>query len=233
MIWVLISKKTEFKKGEDFKQMETILELRKKRALCPHCQTIAHHRWYNRVSGSEIGSNYVNSLAVYFSACSHCDKNTIWHENVLIYPEMISVPQPNIDLPEGIKSDYLEAASVLSRSPKASAALLRLCLQKLCKHLGEKGENINTDIKSLVQKGLPVAIQKAMDSIRVIGNNAVHPGEIDPNENKDNAVQLFKFINIIAQAMITQPKEIEALYASLPAGAKEAVERRDQEKPNL
>ena len=52
----------------------------------------------------------------------------------------------------------------------------------LC-HLGEKGENINDEIANLVKKGLPVEVQRAMDLCRVIGTNAVRPGELNIDDN--------------------------------------------------
>jgi len=42
------------------------------------------------------------------------------------------VEAPNSDLSEDIKKDYLKAANIFTDSPRASAALLRLALQKLC-----------------------------------------------------------------------------------------------------
>jgi hypothetical protein len=59
---------------------------------------------------------------------------------------------PNIDLDQDIQDDYMEAAKVLDDSPRSAAAILRLSLQKLCKQLGEKGENIYHDIGELVKK---------------------------------------------------------------------------------
>jgi len=59
---------------------------------------------------------------------------------------------PNIDLDQDIQDDYMEAAKVLDDSPRSAAAILRLALQKICKQLGEKGENINHDISELVKK---------------------------------------------------------------------------------
>ena len=97
----------------------------------------------------------------------------------MIYPFNGSAPLPNPDLPEDIKEDFEETRNIVELSPRGAVALLRLAVQKLCKELGEKGEHINTDIKNLVSKGLPEKMQKALDSVRVVGNNAVHPGQID------------------------------------------------------
>src|SRR3989304_8987725 len=134
---------------------------------------------------------------------------------------------PNDDLADEIKKDYIEAAIIFNDSPRASAALLRLSLQKLCKQLGEKGENINTDIANLVKKGLNPLVQKSLDSLRITGNNAVHPGEINLDERSEKVLKLFELINFIAEKMVTEPKEIESFYENLPEDAKKAVEKRD------
>jgi hypothetical protein len=148
----------------------------------------------------------------------------------MIFPRKMTVALPNPDLQDDIKRDYLEASSVLGDSPRAAAALLRLALQKLCKQLGEKGENINDDIKSLVAKGLNPLVQKSLDALRITGNNAVHPGEINLTEDPARVVKLFELINFIASKLITGPKEIEGFYSQLPEGALEAVRRRDNPK---
>lgn len=146
----------------------------------------------------------------------------------MLYPKKSIAPPPNADLSDEIRADYKEAASVLSDSPRASAALLRLALQKLCKQLGEKGENINDDIKNLVAKGLNPLVLKSLDALRITGNNAVHPGEINLKEEPERVVKLFGLINFIASKMLTEPKEIESFYSQLPAAAIEAVDKRDK-----
>jgi hypothetical protein len=75
---------------------------------------------------------------------------------------------------------------------------------------------------------LPAKIQKALDIVRVIGNDAVHPGQLDLKDNKATAGELFSLINLIAEVMITQPKNIDALYDNLPDDKRQAIEDRDK-----
>jgi hypothetical protein len=93
--------------------------------------------------------------------------------------------------------------------------------------LGEKGANINGDIGNLVSKGLDASIQQALDAVRVIGNNAVHPGTMDLRDDPATVESLMELVNYIVDAMITQPKKRQALYARLPATAQAAIAKRD------
>ncbi|ENV33687.1 hypothetical protein L289_3167 [Acinetobacter gerneri DSM 14967 = CIP 107464 = MTCC 9824] len=131
-------------------------------------------------------------------------------------------------MPDDVKKDFDEAKSVFNKSPKSAAALLRLALQKLCKHLGEKGENINDDLKNLVKKEkLSPELVKAADTVRITGNNAVHPGQMNDEDIDFVAAKLFTLINLIIKRAITEPKEIEDLYGLTPEKAREAVIKRD------
>jgi acetyl/propionyl-CoA carboxylase alpha subunit len=85
----------------------------------------------------------------------------------------------------------------------------RLALQKLCKHLNAGGGDLNANIKAMVANGLPVRVQQALDLVRVIGNQAVHPGYIDLRDTSDTALSLFSLLNIIVEEMITRPQEID------------------------
>lgn len=193
----------------------------------PTLQCLSNHLWSKAYA--EFGGGGLQGIdEINLSWCTHCHNETIWVDNSLIYPEANQAPPPNTDLPDEIKDDYQEATSIISHSPRGAAALLRLCIQKLCKHLGEGGKNINNDIASLVKKGLNPKIQKSLDIVRVIGNEAVHPGTIDLKDKPETAIVLCNLINIIAEAMITQPKMIEGLYASLPEEKKDQIEQRDK-----
>jgi hypothetical protein len=104
-------------------------------------------------------------------------------------------------------------------------------VQKLCIQLGQLGQNINADIGALVAAGLHPRIQKALDLVRVIGNNAVHPGPLDLKDDRATAAKLFTLVNQIAQDMISHPKELDALYdEKLTQGQKDQIAKRDAPK---
>ncbi|KAF0864720.1 DUF4145 domain-containing protein [Pseudomonas sp. LD120] len=131
-------------------------------------------------------------------------------------------------MPKDIRLDYEEASSILDKSPRGAAALLRLAIQKLCKELGQPGKNINDDIKSLVAAGLSSMVQQALDTVRVIGNSAVHPGQIDLKDDRQTAESLFMLVNLIVEKMISEPKHVKAMFDSLPGNLIQGIKDRDK-----
>ncbi len=198
---------------------------------CPFCNTYAHQKWYSG-AGCNINDTYRTISHripdINFSCCMKCKKHAIWDSLNLIFPRTSLAPMPTENMPDNVKEDYQEARNLVSDSPRAAAALLRLALQKLTPHLGEKGEKIDDDIANLVEKGLPVKIQKALDTLRVIGNESVHPGQIDMKDNIEVATLLFSHLNTIVSVMITNPKEIDKLYEKLPETKRKRIEERDK-----
>lgn len=198
---------------------------------CPRCDAYSSQIWLDLYTTSLGRFEIVNSLQ--YVVCTHCRGYSLWKDGVLIEPETAPAPLPNADLPDDIKTDYQEARAIIAKSPRGAAALLRLCVQKLCKHLGQAGKDLNADIAALVKEGLNPTVQRSLDIVRVIGNEAVHPGQIDLRDQAETAIQLCYLTNIIAQTMITQPKTVEALYQQLPASKREQIEKRDGDKsPN-
>lgn len=195
---------------------------------CPFCHAYANQNWeipYKPYKGDLV---YAISGGFWICQCNHCQEYSIWFQTQMIFPIKNTVPPPNADLPKEIITDYNEAGTILSNSPRGAAALLRLAIQKLCKHLGEEGENINKDIASLVKKGLPKQVQQSLDTVRVVGNAAVHPGNIDFKDSLEIANHLFGLVNVIANVMITQPKQTENLYNKIvPDEKQKEIEDRD------
>jgi hypothetical protein len=145
----------------------------------------------------------------------------------MIHPTPYASAPPVDQMPWEVKTDYLEARKIVGESPRAAAALLRLALQKLMVHLGEPGNNLNQDIGDLVAKGLPEKVQKALDTVRVVGNNALHPGQLSIKDDRQTAMALFDLINIVIETMIVQPNKVNELYGKLPQTAVEQINRRD------
>lgn len=179
---------------------------------CPHCGVYAHQAWSSICTAFQ--EQEIEDATVAY--CRRCNGFSLWLGEKMIVPSSGTAPLPSPDLPAEIKADYLEAREIVARSPRGAAALLRLCIQKLCAHLGESGKNINQDIANLVKQDLPSRVQKALDTVRVTGNNAVHPGQMDLEDNAKTAERLFGLVNFITEKMITEPGEIDTFYDELP-----------------
>ena len=145
----------------------------------------------------------------------------------MIYPAKQIAPLAHAEMPEACRADFEEARSIAAASPRGSAALLRLCVQKICKALGEKGTNINDDIGSLVKKGLPVHVKEALDIVCVTGNEAVHPGTMSAEDHAQQVAGLFTLVNLIVDILISQPARIAALHAALPPRSLNGIAKRD------
>lgn len=161
------------------------------------------------------------------SQCPVCLRRMVWVGGRIVWPQVGGAQPANPDMPDDVREDYQEAASIVYQSPRGSAALLRLAIQKLCKELGEPGKNINDDIAALVAKGLDEHVKEALDAVRVIGNESVHPGEMDLKDDRETAVALFGLVNLIVEDMISRKKRIKAVYSKLPADKLKGIEVRD------
>ena len=169
--------------------------------------------------------NYV--INAWLAKCDNCERLSIWGIDSLLYPYQKEGIPPNEDMPQEIQLDYDEARSIVCMSPRGAAALLRLSIQKLCIYLGERGKDLNSDIGNLVKKGLDPMIIKALDVVRVIGGQAVHPGVIDLKDDYQTVLSLFDLINLIVEQMISYPKKINRMHDDLPSEKKEAIKKRD------
>lgn len=199
---------------------------------CPHCNTVSqmeratHHFESDWTQLSKSGTPIIlNRLTIH--RCQCCGKKILWIGDEYVYPDIVA-EEANQDMPESVKQLYDEAALIYNKSPRAACALLRLAIDRLCNCLGENDRDINKNIGALVSKGLPKEVQKALDVVRVVGNKAVHPGQISFDVDDTNtATMLMHLLNIIVERMISEPNEIEALYQGLPESVKESINKRD------
>ncbi|WP_216893454.1 DUF4145 domain-containing protein [Nocardia alni] len=199
---------------------------------CPYCNVYATQRWTDVEWPKwwNVKPRFYHGWK--WSCCSHCDTLALWgHHQLLVWPNR-TLPGPcaNEDMPPEILATYEEARQVLAISPRAAAGLLRLALQNLIDTLEPGAGSVNDKIGRLVQRGLEPSAAKAMDILRVVGNNAVHPGRLDVDGDAELVPALFEILNLVVHHVLTRPRQVEALFETLPAGAREAIERRDEPK---
>ena len=210
---------------------------------CPHCKIYAHQRWSTMYIEGNYGHEVYHSMTdniefinaseevnidgkpVKVSLCSYCEAPTLWVSEKMIFPITGVAPPANNDLPDSVEEIYNEASTIATQSPRAACALLRLAIEMLLKELGETG-SINEGIKNLVKKGVDPIVQQSLDIVRITGNSAVHPGKIAFDDTTD-VHTLFQFINVIANTLITLPKQTQEIYDNLPEDARKAIGKRD------
>lgn len=202
---------------------------------CPHsnCGVYAEQTiftWLHMIpeQGSRSGlSGFSGTL------CKSCDQHIIWQGLKMVYPIANNCPPANEDMPSNVLGLYSEAAEIHNISPRASAALLRLALDRLCTHLGAPDkDSIDKKIGYLVSQGLPKGMQEIMDTTRFLGNEAVHIGEIDVDGIADDVAILFRFLNTIVERLITNPMKDKELYNLIPANKKQGIENRNEKALN-
>lgn len=213
---------------------------------CPRCGAYAQMEWHKAYNPAQASfqesiyySNGTATIQYHFAQCQRCKNYSIWrgapgNKATLIWPPVLTAPLPVPDMPADVKEVYNEARSIAIASPRAAAALLRLALERLCASLvTDPDTSLNKAIGELVTKGLPERLQKAMDTLRCTGNNAIHPGQIDIDDSAETVGALFKLMNIIVERMITEEAMIDDIFDSLPDGQKQQVAKRDGKGPSV
>lgn len=206
--------------------LASVDDVAQRRRMQTHFDRLISMRPFEATSGTS--SEYVSRLHnVHVSRCYNCGEIAVWLGEGMVWPNRGSVQRPNPDMPNDALLDYDEASQIVDHSPRGAAALLRLSISKICVALGCPGRNLNDDIGELVERGLDVRVQQALDVVRVVGNNAVHPGELNIKDDREIADKLFGLVNLIVDIMISQPKQVGEMFADLPEGALKAIARRD------
>ncbi|MEU0314990.1 DUF4145 domain-containing protein [Nocardioides sp. NPDC006273] len=182
-----------------------------------------------RMFGKE-GLSTVDGFDIAQCTATKCLKFSIWHHETMVFPLNRQGEKPHPDMPGDVLAIYNEAREVAPVSRKSAAGLLRLALQMLVDELEPGRGKIDTKIGALVQKRLDPQVQQAMDVLRIVGNESVHPGEINLDEDDDLLPALFNLVNIIVDQVIARPKHIGGLFAKLPEAKLAAIERRDNSK---
>lgn len=196
---------------------------------CPHCWAISHQKWHDLYYNTTNWYNWVQWWQL--CKCECCKDFSIRKWEDMIYPFMSIAPLPHEDMPNDVKELYEEASNISSLSPRAAAALLRVCLEKLTIHLWESEWNLNTRIWNLQKKWLPEKVIKWLDILRINANEWwSHAWLIDLTwkDNQEIVWKLFWLVNYIVEKVITENKEIDLMFDKLPEDKKKWIENRDK-----
>lgn len=192
---------------------------------CPHCGCFSQIEWgaiSNGQRGFEATQRWITSR------CIRCGDRGFWHNEDLVWPIKSGIPDVIDGCPENVRTIYNEAREVFPSSPRASAALLRLAVQLVCKEKGLPAKDLNSDIGELVKLGLSGQIQQSLDILRVVGNHAVHPGQIEIEENKEEIEKFFGLLSLIVDVLVVQPAKIGEMFSTLvPQKQQEQIAQRD------
>ena len=209
--------------------------------VCPHCLVSIHEDFFaqaiQRPSYMRDNVNYQNAVygKIDHQQCPACHE-LIVKLDIPKVASFIAFPKGSTrpihpDVTDPYRSDFREAALVLTDSPKASAALSRRCLQAILRDKAQTGKkDLNDQIEEVIASGkLPTHIVEGLHAVRNIGNFAAHvtkststgtiidvePGEAEWNLEVLEALFDFYFV----QPALTAKRRAE-LNAKLRAAGK-------------
>ena len=194
---------------------------------CPHCHALSTIFWDSLYAPSEGGSSFHKS-GFLVASCRGCKGVQIWEDAKMVYPLESTAPIATANFPKDALIDFNEARNVLMFSPRSACLLLRLCIEKVINELEPGSSDLNEKIKKLVEKGLDFNIQKALDTVRVIGGQAGHSLQMDLKDDAGTANAMFSLVNIIIESTITKKKKIDDMYKKLPKEKVDAINERDK-----
>lgn len=205
---------------------------------CPHCQAIAAMKWnlvlvdtrYD-LSKAQLDDmlednlrrrrHPLNEIHLFeplekglwqCATCSGCKKISLWRNGFIEWPNFGTAPAAHEDMPKNIAEVFDEARKIAKVSPCAASALLRLVVERICDHFECSDGSLWKRIEELMEKeGCSVRARRAAHILREVGNDQVHAGTINLNENPYLADGLFKLANLVIEETIAKEKLLNTM----------------------
>jgi hypothetical protein len=197
------------------------------RFVCPTCDAFAAQKIFSALfAGGQQFQVQFRGWTV--TICESCSNPALWRGFHMEWPVRAVGPAAHADMPDQARAIFDEARQVGNASPRAAAALLRVCVEILVDELEPGSGTLNAKVGNLVRRGLPEQVQQAMDTLRVFGNEAgAHVGEIDLSDDRETVDALFQILNMVVEDVITRRQQLDALYSRIPESKREGIARRD------
>jgi hypothetical protein len=201
---------------------------------CPHCNTGINVEYEESETWEEEGQTG-NGYQVAWAHCPNCWElivmlqrgkykdghlRGVTTEEILFPKFMTRYVEPEV--PEAYRQDFLEAASIMMISPKASAAVSRRLLQLVLREQFKiQHASLAHEIDAFLKlKDIPAYLAGAVDAVRNVGNFAAHPlkdtntGEVVEVESGE-AEWLLDVIEALFDFAFVQPKRLSQRKAAL------------------
>jgi len=103
-----------------------------------------------------------------------------------------------VGLPTNLVPLYAEAQSIVEQSPASACALLRILVRAVIRDRGVRGRHIIRDVNTLVDRGAPVGILRALDVVAMSDEAAKTPAELRLSDGHSDAQNLTMFLHLLA-----------------------------------
>lgn len=189
---------------------------------CPHCGAVAEQKW----SDVQVPERHLRSMETPFyrtSFCMACKQYSIWlifsdSSDRMVYPTGGTSPSPHPEMSGSVKDTYEQARSIAELSPCASAALLRKALEQLLMEYRPPKDGkkfyLNKTLESL-KKDIPESVYMNLESVKLVGDKSIHPGEIDMEDFPEITTALFELVNEIFEKLVAQPNRHKKLHEKI------------------
>ena len=157
----------------------------------------------------------------FVTCCLSCGKFSYWDNGKIAFPIRTGI-LPSPDMPDNAAEVFREAQAIISLSPRAACALLRVCLEMIADWYGENQNVEGFDKSEMLYKkihkiGISPAFQQIAKACRIAGNEHAHSGEIDLSgeDSYEIAEAMSRMINSLVNTWITPMRESEEVLHKL------------------
>lgn len=176
--------------------------------VCPHCGTKTFSDIHPVKSQETYETRFYGDDYLCITECLSCKKPVLWYKEAIVWPLKQGI-LPVEEMPEDAKEIFQEAQNILSLSPRAACALLRISLELLVNYAGrlENPEGFKEKarlIDRIESLGASAHIKELLHVCRVIGNEYAHPGVInmEGSDNLEMAQILSRLINQLVEIWV-------------------------------
>lgn len=194
--------------------------------LTPDTPSVRHPSFVSSDDVHYYGGESKSHLELSFIHYPNCGEYTISAKgkgsavddvDITIRPQSMAYKFPDY-IPQAIRSDYEEACSIVNLSPKASATLLRRCLQGMIRDFFQISKGSLFEEINAIKDKISTEQWAVLDGLRRIGNIGAHMEkdinlivDIEPDE----AQKLIKLIELLLQQWYIERHNQQELFADI------------------